>query len=151
LISIMRSGREVSVLSTGSAGLLGLSGLGDEALDTEVLDEGLEYGVLVDFDVVDLDLGSLGDEIHLSLALLFLESEGDASDGALGDSLHQVGGVTSNLVSESLGLDDGDIVDDSLVDVEVVGQPKAPNTRVRHIQINSHRQVSSLTFRSTSQ
>ena len=31
--------------------------------------------------------------------------------------------LTSNLVSHSLGLDDGDIIDDSLVDVEVLGEP----------------------------
>ena len=30
--------------------------------------------------------------------------------------------LTSNLVSHSLGLDDGDIIDDSLVDVEILGQ-----------------------------
>ena len=30
--------------------------------------------------------------------------------------------LTSNLVSHSLGLDDGDIINDSLVDVEILGQ-----------------------------
>lgn len=30
--------------------------------------------------------------------------------------------LTSNLVSHSLGLDDGDIIDDSLVDVEILGK-----------------------------
>ena len=30
--------------------------------------------------------------------------------------------LTSNLVSHSLGLDDGDIINDSLVEVEILGQ-----------------------------
>lgn len=30
--------------------------------------------------------------------------------------------LTSNLVSHSLGLDDSDIIDDSLVDVEILGK-----------------------------
>ena len=65
------------------------------------------------------------------ITYLLLESEGDTSDGSLGDSLHQVSGVTSNLVSESLGLDLSDIVDDSLVNMEVVGQPEARANKVR--------------------
>ena len=55
---------------------------------------------------------------------LFLESEGDASDWTLLDALHKVTGVTSNLVSEFLGLNDCNVVDDSLVDMEVSGEPK---------------------------
>jgi hypothetical protein len=31
--------------------------------------------------------------------------------------------LTSNLVSHSLGLDDGNIIDDSLVVVEILGKP----------------------------
>ena len=54
---------------------------------------------------------------------LFLETEGDASDGALQDALHEVGGEAGNLVSKSLGLDDRNVVDDSLIYMEVVGQP----------------------------
>lgn len=36
----------------------------------EVFDHGLEDGVLVDLDVLDLDLGAFGDEVHLALAFL---------------------------------------------------------------------------------
>ena len=32
--------------------------------------------------------------------------------------------LTSNLVSESLGLDDSDVIDDSLVEMEVLGEPE---------------------------
>jgi hypothetical protein len=56
-------------------------------------------------------------------AYLFLEAEGDAADGALLDALHEVGGVAGNLVSQSLGLDDGDVVNDSLIYMEVVREP----------------------------
>ena len=73
-------------------------------------------------DVLGLDLRLLGDEIHLALTLLFLESEGDASDGSNLDSLHQVGGESGDLVSESLRLDNSDVIDDTFVGVEVVGK-----------------------------
>ena len=54
---------------------------------------------------------------------LFLKSEGDTSDGSLLDSLHQVGREAGDLVSESLGLDRTDVINDSLIYMEVVGQP----------------------------
>ena len=47
--------------------------------------------------------------------------------------------ITSNLVSESLGLDNGNVVNNTLVRVEIVGEPTVV------------RSVSALTFRSTSQ
>lgn len=56
-------------------------------------------------------------------AYLFLEAEGDAADGTLLNALHEVGGVAGNLVSQSLGLDDGDVVNDSLIYMEVVREP----------------------------
>ena len=42
----------------------------DELPDTEVLDHLLEDSVVADIDVLDLDLGLLGDEVHLSLSFL---------------------------------------------------------------------------------
>ena len=107
--------RSVSV----SLGLL-WSVLVDELLDAELLDEVVDN--LLVLDVGDVDLGLLWNEIHLSFSLLFLELERDASDWTLLNSLHQVCGETSNLVSHSLGLDDSDIIDDSLVVVEILGQ-----------------------------
>jgi len=112
--SLLLSGLLVSVLSGES---------GDKSADTEVSDELAEDAVVSDLDLVDLDLGFFGDEIHLSLALLFLKLERDASNGSLLDSLHQVGGESSDLVSQSLGLDHGHIVDDALVYMEVVCKP----------------------------
>ena len=45
---------------------------GDELADTEVSDHGLKGLVVLGIDLVDLDLGLLGDEIHLSLSFLLL-------------------------------------------------------------------------------
>ena len=95
----------------------------DEVSDAEVLDHLLQDSVVASIDAVDLNLGALGNEIHLSLALFLLETKRDTSDGSLLNSLHQVSGETSNLVAESLCLDLADVIDDPLVDMEVVGQP----------------------------
>ena len=62
-----------------------------------------------------------------------MEAEGDATDGTLLDALHQVGGETGDLVAETLGLNNGDVVNDSLVGVEIVGEPA----------IKTHNRVSS--------
>lgn len=43
-----------------------------------------------------------------------------------------MGGETGDLVAETLGLDDGDGVDDTLVGVEVIGKPA-----IEHNQVNS--------------
>merc|ERR1712079_379358 len=114
----------VLLLLTGSALTVQVLSLHawDEVSDAEVLDHLLQDSVVASIDAVDLNLGTLGDEIHLSLALFLLETKRDTSDGSLLDSLHQVSGETSNLVAESLCLDLADIIDDSLVDMEVVGQ-----------------------------
>ena len=92
-----------------------------ELAETKVLDHLLENGVS-DLDVLNLDLGSIRDEIHLALTLLFLKTERDTTDGTLLDSLHQVSGKTSNLVSESLGLNDSNVINDTLVGMEVNGE-----------------------------
>ena len=107
-------------VSAGSS-LAGLRSLGYKLGDSELLDESVE-DLIAGSDVLNLNLRSLGDEIHLSLALLFLESERDTSDGSGLDSLHEMGGETGDLVSESLGLNDGAVIDDSFVGVEVVGE-----------------------------
>jgi len=57
------------------------------------------------------------------LSYLFLKAERNASDGALSDSFHQVGGEACNLVSKSLSLDHCNVVDDSLIYMEIAGQP----------------------------
>jgi hypothetical protein len=61
---------------------------------------------------------------------LFLEAQGNSADGADGDALHQVSGETSDLVTETLSLDHSNVVDDSLVGVEVVGEPAIDTTEL---------------------
>ena len=95
----------------------------NEFLDVEIFDHLLEYWVVSDINLVNLNLRFLWDEVKLLFSFLFLESEWNASDGSLLNSLHQVSGITSDLVSKSLGLNHTDIIDDSLVDMEIIGQP----------------------------
>lgn len=59
-------------------------------------------GVKVDIKLAGLGLGDiqsgdLRDVLVLALTLLLLELEGDTADGATLDTLHQVGGVASDL------------------------------------------------------
>jgi len=91
-------------------------------LQVKVLDHLLEHWVLSNLDILDLNLGAVGDEVHLALSFLLLESERDTSNGSLLNALHKMGGKAGNLVSKSLGLDDCNVVDDSLVHMEVLGQ-----------------------------
>lgn len=89
--------------AAGTLGLLLLADLDD--VDLEVVEaEGLEevLGVGVDIELAglglgDIESGDLGDVLVLALTLLLLELEGDTADGATLDTLHQVGGVTSDL------------------------------------------------------
>jgi hypothetical protein len=100
---------------------------------------------------IDLELASLvlrevesrnfGHVLILSLTLLFLKLEGDTTDRTPLDTLHQMCGVTGNLliymsegdsspqipsssylVAETLGSNDCDLIADSLVGLEIEGQ-----------------------------
>jgi hypothetical protein len=113
--------------------------------------EGLEevLGVLVDVEHARLGVlgevegGDLGNVLILALALLFLELERDTADGTTLDTLHQVSGVTgdlwkllselcalpsegcvvySHLVAQALGGNDGNLIADALVGLEVESQ-----------------------------
>ena len=68
---------------------------------TEVLEEILS--VLVDLEGAGVagsvvESGDLRDVLILALTLLFLELEGDTADGTTLDTLHQVGGVSGDLI-----------------------------------------------------
>lgn len=89
--------------------------------ESEFLDHG--HSLAVDGDLICLDLGASRHNVVASLAFFLLKLKRDSSDGALLDASHQVGGVSGNLVSESLGADLGGLVDHSFVDVEVQSQP----------------------------
>lgn len=58
-------------------------------------------------------------EVVLSLSLLLLKLERDTANGTSLNPLHQVGGESSNLVSKTLGRNDGNLIADLLVGVAV--------------------------------
>lgn len=90
-------------------------------LEAKLLEHSL--GLLVDLEgtvvLGQVQGGNLWNVLVLSLSLLLLELERDTSHWTLLNSLHKVGGVTSDLVSESLGLDLSDLRGESLVGLEV--------------------------------
>ena len=43
---------------------------GNKVTDTKVLDKFLKYLILVNLDVLDLNLGVVGDEVHLAFSFL---------------------------------------------------------------------------------
>jgi len=111
----------------------GLAGVDDGLLDLDGGDagqllkvQGLEQvlGLGVDLDGGGVEGRDLGDVVVLALTLLLLKLEGDAADGTTLDTLHQVGGETSNLVAKTLRGDDGDLGGDLLVGLEVQGQAR---------------------------
>ena len=59
----------------------------------------------------------------LTITHLFLQTEGNASHGALLDALHEPSSISCNLVSKSLCLDRCHVVKDTLIYMEVDGQP----------------------------
>ena len=63
------AGLRDSVASVAARAVLVLEAR-NELLDTNILDHLLQDSVVTGIDVGDLDLGSLGDEIHLSLSFL---------------------------------------------------------------------------------
>jgi len=67
---------------------------------------------------------NLGNELILALTLLFLELEGNATDGSSLNPLHEMGGVAGNLVAQALGGNDGDLIADALVGLEVKGETR---------------------------
>ena len=60
-------------------------------------------GVRIDLKTSDagVESGDLRNVVVLSLTLFLLQLEGDTTDGALLDTLHQVGREASNLVAEA--------------------------------------------------
>jgi hypothetical protein len=72
--------------------------------------------------VAGVESRNLGDVLILALTLLLLKLEGDTADGTTLDTLHQVGGVSGNLVAQALGGNDGNLIADALVGLEVESQ-----------------------------
>ena len=112
-----------NVAATALGSLVGSDGSSDgdgEAVKAERAEHVLGVGVNLEATgsrgVESRDLGNV---LVLALALLLLELERDTANGTTLDTLHKVGGETSNLVAKTLGGDDGDLIDDTLVLVEV--------------------------------
>jgi hypothetical protein len=61
---------------------------------------------------------------------LFLKAQGNSADGTDGNALHKVSGETGNLVTETLSLDDSNVIDNSLVGVEIGGEPAIEHTEL---------------------
>lgn len=94
--------------------LLGRSSVKDQGERGREVEKGQYWGILTK--------NYLSNESHthiLALTLLLLQLERDTSNGTLLNSLHQMSGESSNLVSQSLGRNDGDFIADSLVGVEI--------------------------------
>ena len=79
------------------------------------------HGVSVDLDALGVDGTDVRNVVQPSLSLLLLELERNTSDWTSLNTLHQVGGVPGDLVSKPLRLDDGHVVAQTLVGVEVQG------------------------------
>ena len=109
-------------LTTGLAGLkdvlLDLGG-GDtlEGLKVKGLEQVLGLGI--DLDSRGIQSRELGDVVILALTLLLLKLEGDTTNGSTLNTLHQMGGETSNLVTKTLGSNDSNLVANLLVGLEI--------------------------------
>ena len=79
-------------------------------------------GVRVDLDGFLFKSRDLRNKVQTSFTLFFLKLQRYSSDWSLGNTLHQVGGETSNLVTHTLGWKDGNFIDNTLVGVEVQRQ-----------------------------
>jgi hypothetical protein len=67
---------------------------------TEALEKVLGLGIDLEGSTLglgDVESRDFGDVLVLSLSLLFLELEGDTTDGTTLNALHQVSSVTGNL------------------------------------------------------
>jgi len=75
--------------------------------------------IRVNLDCFLLQGRNFRDKVQSALTLFFLQLKGDASDGSLGNSSHQVSCVSGNLVSHSLRRKDSNLIDNTLVGVEI--------------------------------
>jgi len=96
-----------------------------DGVEAEALEEVLCLNI--DVELSALVLGNIegrdfGDVLILAFSLLFLELEGDTTDGTTLNTLHQMGCVSSDLVAETLRGNNGNLIADSLVGLEVESQ-----------------------------
>lgn len=125
--------------------------MGQEKTYAEVLEQSLGVLVDLELARLvvlgEVESRDLRNVLVLALTLLLLKLEGDTADGTLLDTLHQVGGVTGNLfrtlsifllsfcrirrtafvckthlVAKALGSNDGNLIANALVGLEVQGE-----------------------------
>merc|ERR1719290_961059 len=110
----------VSVLvSTGTTSSTCSSGhlQSRNALEVHHLQHLLGFGIHLD-DIL-FQSRDIWDIVVSSLPLFLLQLDGDASHGGPLESLHEVSDKPGNLVAERLGGDEGDLLNDPLVGMEV--------------------------------
>jgi len=97
-----------------------------DGIETKALEEILSLSIHIQLSTLTVDSEvksrDLWDVLILALSLFFLELEGDTTDRTTLNTLHQMGGVTSNLVAETLRGDTSNFTADSLVGLEVDGE-----------------------------
>ena len=103
--------------------LLASGGLDGHTGEVAEVDGGEELlGVNIDLDGLGVEGGHVGHPVVAALALLLLQLEGDTADGTLLDTPHQVSGEAGNLVAKALCGDQGDLINNPLVGLEVEGE-----------------------------
>jgi len=96
----------------------------DLDIGVEGSEERLGIGVDIQTSLTNVQSRDLRDVVILPLTLLLLELEGDTANGPALDTLHQVSGEAGDLVTQALGRDDGDLIGETLVGVEVERQAR---------------------------
>lgn len=124
----MSTGRTRTTVVTTTTTDISLSSNGVSDLNTRKVfkvDSLQEFlSLRVNFDSRSVQSREFGNVVVTTFTFFFLQLEGDTADGTTRDTLHQVGGETSNLVTKTLGLNDGDFVKDLLVDLEVESETR---------------------------
>jgi hypothetical protein len=120
--SLSTGGTRTTVLTTTTTDISlssnGVSNLNTgEVFKVNSLEEFLGLGV--NLDERGIQSREFGNKVITTFTFFFLKLEGDTTDGTARNTLHQVSGETSNLVTETLGVNDGDFIKNSLVDLEI--------------------------------
>merc|ERR1711988_1158621 len=88
----------------GAGGDLDVGDVGEVQGPEEVL------GLSINLDDVHVQSRHVWHEVHAALALLLLQLQGDAADGAAGDAAHEAGDETRDLVAQAFSGNDSHLV-----------------------------------------
>src|SRR4051812_4001891 len=81
--------------------------------------EKMHLCVGINLNIANIKSRHFGDVIVLAFALLFLQLERDATNGAALNTPHQMRGETGNLIAKTFGGNNGNLIGDLLVGVKV--------------------------------